>query len=355
MGPKYSVATNKEEKEKNKEINRELALHKQQIDRELKLLLLGTGESGKSTFLKQMKMIYGHGFTALDIINYKDLIYTNVVRGMQDLINAVRSDPAMPQISPANNAYCTHILGMKILHEHKFSALDADSIRAVWADEATKQCWQRRHLYQIYANTDLFFSDIDRVSAWDYQPTDTDILKLRMPTTGIVETVFELESIKFRVVDVGGQRSERKKWVLCFTDVTVVLFVVALSEFDQDLYEERKQNRIQESLQLFDEMINNEQFKNTAVILFLNKEDLLREKLGKGHSLAKAFPEYTGGQDYDNVTTYVRDQFLKLNRNSKRDIFSKITNATDKTNMKYVFDAVTAVILNSRIAAQGIL
>jgi guanine nucleotide-binding protein G(i) subunit alpha len=45
--------------------------------------------------------------------------------------------------------------------------------------------------------------------------------------------------------DVGGQRSERKKWIHCFENVTSIIFCVALSEYDQVLLEESSQVRIQ--------------------------------------------------------------------------------------------------------------
>ena len=41
--------------------------------------------------------------------------------------------------------------------------------------------------------------------------------------------------------DVGGQRSERKKWIHCFENVTSIIFCVALSEYDQTLLEESNQ------------------------------------------------------------------------------------------------------------------
>ena len=41
--------------------------------------------------------------------------------------------------------------------------------------------------------------------------------------------------------DVGGQRSERKKWIHCFENVTSIIFCVALSEYDQVLLEESNQ------------------------------------------------------------------------------------------------------------------
>ena len=42
----------------------------------------------------------------------------------------------------------------------------------------------------------------------------------------------------YRIVDVGGQRSERKKWIHCFEDVTAILFFVALSAYDLGLRED---------------------------------------------------------------------------------------------------------------------
>lgn len=58
--------------------------------------------------------------------------------------------------------------------------------------------------------------------------------------------------LKFKLFDVGGQRSERRKWINCFENVTALLFLVAISEYDQSLYEDESINRMQESLALFD-------------------------------------------------------------------------------------------------------
>ena len=63
--------------------------------------------------------------------------------------------------------------------------------------------------------------------------TIEDILRSRVRTTGIVETSFVIEGHTFHMFDVGGQRNERKKWIHCFENVTCVIFVAALSEYDQ--------------------------------------------------------------------------------------------------------------------------
>ncbi|KAJ7740365.1 guanine nucleotide binding protein, alpha subunit, partial [Mycena metata] len=81
--------------------------------------------------------------------------------------------------------------------------------------------------------------------------------------------------------DVSRQRSERKKWIRCFESVTSIIFCTALSEYDQVLEEERRVNRMHESLYLFESVINSRWFLSTSVILFLNKIDVFKRKLPK--------------------------------------------------------------------------
>ncbi len=93
--------------------------------------------------------------------------------------------------------------------------------------------------------------------------------------------------------DVGGQRSERRKWIHCFEDVTSIIFLAALSEFDQVLAESETDNRMEESVALFSSIMKYPWFKNASVILFLNKNDLLEEKIKKSN-LKDFFPEFEG-------------------------------------------------------------
>jgi len=84
-----------------------------------------------------------------------------------------------------------------------------------------------------------FFAEVERLFGKDYLPTDQDILRTRLRTTGITETIFELGNLTYRMFDVGGQRSERKKWIHVFDNVQVVLFLVAISGYDHVLVEDR--------------------------------------------------------------------------------------------------------------------
>ncbi|KAH7668240.1 CBN-GPA-3 protein, partial [Aphelenchoides avenae] len=165
-----------------------------------------------------------------------------------------------------------------------------------------------------------FFDNLDRISDPNYMPTDQDILYTRIKTTGIVEVGFVIKGVQFRVFDVGGQRSERKKWIHCFEDVHAIIFITAVSEYDEVLFEDNTTNRMIESMRLFESICNSRWFINTSIILFLNKKDLFAEKI-KHFSIKKAFPEYTGPQTYDDSINYIRKKFDRLNANPRKTIF----------------------------------
>jgi guanine nucleotide-binding protein G(i) subunit alpha len=165
-------------------------------------------------------------------------------------------------------------------------------------------------------------------------------------TTGITETSFLIGQLTYRLFDVGGQRSERKKWIHCFENVTALVFLVALSEYDQMLYEDDTVNRMQESLTLFDSICNSRWFIKTSIILFLNKIDLFAEKLQ--HSpLERYFPDYRGAggsgrggqagaeEEYDAACEYFLHRFVSLNQSAaSKQIYAHYTCATDTQQIK---------------------
>src|SRR5258708_31785360 len=84
-----------------------------------------------------------------------------------------------------------------------------------------------------------FFSSLPRLFDPGFNPTSQDIIQTRVRTTGISETTFHLNEHEMLMVDVGGQKSERRKWIHCFQDVTSILFLISLSGYDQCLVEDR--------------------------------------------------------------------------------------------------------------------
>jgi guanine nucleotide-binding protein G(i) subunit alpha len=140
-------------------------------------------------------------------------------------------------------------------------------------------------------------------------PTDQDVLRARVRTTGITENEITIQGSKFRIVDVGGQRAERKKWINCFQDVSCILFVVAISEYDQVLFEDDVTNRVEEALKVFDEICNLKIFaKHESMLLLFNKFDLFTEKMQRV-PLSKYFPEFTHGEDANEGVKYIQGLF----------------------------------------------
>ncbi|XP_039953563.1 guanine nucleotide-binding protein G(q) subunit alpha isoform X4 [Bactrocera neohumeralis] len=338
----------KEQKRINQEIERQLRRDKRDARRELKLLLLGTGESGKSTFIKQMRIIHGSGYSDEDKRGYIKLVYQNIFMAMQSMIKAMD----MLKISYGKDEHGEFgELVMSIDYETVTSFEDPylSAIKTLWADTGIQECYDRRREYQLTDSAKYYLMDLDRVAQPDYLPTEQDILRVRVPTTGIIEYPFDLEEIRFRMVDVGGQRSERRKWIHCFENVTSIIFLVALSEYDQILFESDNENRMEESKALFRTIITYPWFQNSSVILFLNKKDLLEEKIMYSH-LVDYFPEYDGPQrDAIAAREFILRMFVDLNPDSEKIIYSHFTCATDTENIRFVFAAVKDTILQSNL------
>jgi len=201
---------------------------------------------------------------------------------------------------------------------------------------------QRLHRFVFQANRPSYFDAVERIAQPDYLPTDQDVLRSRVKTTGITETTFIIGDLTYRMFDVGGQRSERKKWIHCFENVTTILFLVAISEYDQLLFEDETVNRMQEALTLFDSICNSRWFVKTSIILFLNKIDRFKEKLPVS-PMKNYFPDYEGGADYAAACDYILNRFVSLNQAEQKQIYTHFTCATDTTQIRFVMAAVNGM------------
>jgi len=165
---------------------------------------------------------------------------------------------------------------------------------------------------------------------------------------------FEIDGNQFMMFDVGGQRNERKKWIHCFENVTAVLFVAAISGYDQVLYEDEKTNRMVETLNLFEDIANSRWFKETAIILFLNKRDIFAEKVTKV-SLKVVFPDFPGPDTYEAAIPFLVKQFELKNKNADKQIYAHVTCATDTDNVAKVFNAVKDIIIRKSLNEAGLV
>ncbi|XP_024154912.1 guanine nucleotide-binding protein subunit alpha-14 [Oryzias melastigma] len=333
----------------HREIERQLRRDKRDLHRELKLLLLGTGESGKSTFIKQMRIIHGKGYSESDKKGFIRLVNQNIITAIQALIDAMRT-LKIDYVDDQNMSNADKLSQLDITQiTQALEGWQVDAIRRVWSDHGVQQCYERRREYQLSDSAKYYLSDLDRISSPQYIPTLQDILRVRVATTGIIEYPFDLSKVIFRMVDVGGQRSERKKWIHCFEDVTSVVFLAALSEYDQVLFESRDDNRLRESLALFETIMSYKWFQESSTILFLNKTDLLEEKITKSH-LGDYFSEFTGNRgDADAAKKFILQMYVNRHTGRHKPLYTHYTCATDTENIRVVFKAVKDTLLRDNL------
>ncbi|CAG02412.1 unnamed protein product [Tetraodon nigroviridis] len=390
--------------ERSKMIDRNLRDDGEKAAREVKLLLLGAGESGKSTIVKQMnhaalalaaqgdpggvpsrigtltppscpspRIIHEAGYSEEECKQYKAVVYSNTIQSIIAIIRAMgRLKIDFGDAARADDARQLFVLAGSA-EEGFMTAELAGVIRRLWRDGGVQACFGRSREYQLNDSAAYYLNDLDRISQAAYIPTQQDVLRTRVKTTGIVETHFTFKDLHFKMFDVGGQRSERKKWIHCFEGVTAIIFCVALSDYDLVLAEDEEMNRMHESMKLFDSICNNKWFTDTSIILFLNKKDLFEEKIRRS-PLTICYPEYagkarlasprlaqpdpassSGSNTYEEAAAYIQCQFEDLNkRKDTKEIYTHFTCATDTKNVQFVFDAVTDVIIKNNLKDCGL-
>ncbi|XP_008503741.2 guanine nucleotide-binding protein G(olf) subunit alpha isoform X1 [Calypte anna] len=352
----------KEARKVSKSIDRALKEQKREYKQTHRLLLLGAGESGKSTIVKQMRILHVNGFNSeekkqkiLDIRkNVKDAIVT-IVSAMSTLI------PPVPLANPENQFRMDYIKSIAPLSDFDYTQEFFEHAKKLWDDEGVKACFERSNEYQLIDCAQYFLERIDSVSMDDYTPTDQDLLRCRVLTSGIFETRFQVDKVNFHMFDVGGQRDERRKWIQCFNDVTAIIFVVACSSYNMVIREDNNTNRLRESLDLFKSIWNNRWLRTISIILFLNKQDMLAEKVLAGKSkIEDYFPEYAhytvpedatpdAGEDpkVTRAKFFIRDEFLRISTASgdgRHYCYPHFTCAVDTENIRRVFNDCRDII-----------
>ncbi|XP_027011663.1 guanine nucleotide binding protein (G protein), alpha activating activity polypeptide, olfactory type 2 isoform X1 [Tachysurus fulvidraco] len=371
----------KEARKVSKNIDRVLKELKKEYKQTHRLLLLGAGESGKSTIVKQMRILHVNGFNAEEKRQKIQDIRKNVKDAIVTIVSAMSTlTPPVPLANPKDQFRIDYIKSIAALSDFDYPQEFFDHAKKLWDDEGVKACYERSNEYQLIDCAHYFLDRIDAVRQSDYTPTDQDLLRCRVLTTGIFETRFQVDKVNFHMFDVGGQRDERRKWIQCFNDVTAIIFVVASSSYNMVIREDNNTNRLREALNLFHSIWNNRWLRTISVILFLNKQDMLAEKVLAGKSkIEDYFPEYARytipnegyvsrwrcicrrrksrrlpstpepGEDprVTRAKYFIRDEFLRISTASgdgRHYCYPHFTCAVDTENIRRVFNDCRDII-----------
>ncbi|KAA0189470.1 hypothetical protein HAZT_HAZT010742 [Hyalella azteca] len=334
----------------SKAYDKQISEWKKTYDQAIKLLLLGAGESGKTTIIKQMKILHISGFSE-DEKREKTL---EIRRNVLDSIVTL----------------CQNM----------------EKVGCVLADPANEEA-----LVQVLQ------CSINQPGKTMEETLDQDILNSRKMTTDIQKIEFKTDIPKkygggkqtFWMFDVGGQKGERNKWIQVFDGIQAVLFLVATNSFDQMTREDDTTNRLEDSLDIFDNVWTSRFLQSAGFIIFLNKQDKLKEKVvTEKRSLSEHFPDFdkyevnardqVAGEDpeYLRARCYIRDLFIEITKRPmpdsvrrkisiapgikfneeggpKKECYPHFTTATDTDNVKLVFEDVHNMIILTNLSQIG--
>mmetsp|Transcript_30757 Transcript_30757/g.49333 ORF Transcript_30757/g.49333 Transcript_30757/m.49333 type:complete len:443 (-) Transcript_30757:305-1633(-) len=384
-----------------REINQHIDAHmKNAINAEKithRILLLGPGDTGKTTIIKQMRKIHNGVIAEEQLDSHAAYIRTQIVKYMQTLcVQSIKLNIALSASQDDDDdsdAQASRDFICNLSAPCDLSPDVVQHMKVLWNNDGIRQTLEQRAKFQIPDNVAYFFDQrLDDIGADDYVPTFEDYLRIRMRTSGMNQEEFlvyfgrngqtlhvhdhhdnngkhgtvksasathanadsnntpkateykdlELEiardehngvknnnskkaiakgkAHKFVFIDVGGQRSERSKWMNMMRDeIHAVVYVVAIAEYDLTCFEDSKTLRLHEALTLFEQVLQKGFLKNKTVTLFFNKYDLLVQKLQDDTktTIKDHFPEFPDDKDERDpvvVAEWVYQQFLAIFR-----------------------------------------
>ncbi|XP_044746097.1 guanine nucleotide-binding protein G(f) subunit alpha [Coccinella septempunctata] len=350
-----------------------------------KILLLGTGESGKTTIIKQMKILHINGFSERELKGHIPDIRANLHESIFAILDSMDKISPPIEVEYENSKHSVEYILELGINYSTFDPEYFDHLQQLASDPGIWKALKRSNEFQLLDCAEYFLGRIKEIRRNDYLPNTQDILFCRIKTTSINKIEFTITNDKkfgsshpkFWMYDVGGQRGERRKWIQVFEGIDAILFLIAASEFDQHLREDPTKNRFQESLTLFGDIYGSRFLRTAGLIVFLNKQDLLKKKIKEGKKLQDYFPEYKTydnkerksyfNDEYEKAKSFMKDKILELVQPlsvehvgfipgkfiheiiPKRDVYIHYTVATDTRNIKTVFDCVQEIVLRQTI------
>ncbi|KAL2916668.1 hypothetical protein HK105_203782 [Polyrhizophydium stewartii] len=353
------------ERQRSRAIDAILQKERDQLrkNRDPRILILGSGDSGKSTFIKQLKILHGGGycdderkiFRSLILENIRDSILSIVATASENGIHFTNSETK----KHIDEIFAYYRVGTDEIARYKLTKQIASTIFAVWSDSEIQDVFKRRAELKasvmVPDNAQYFLGNVEKFGDMQYLPSNEDILNTRSMTTQITETIFEIEKVNYHFFDVGGQQKYRKQWTPFFDTVDSILFIASIASYDQFLTEDPSINRMVDAIQLFSEIARHPLLKHIPITLFLNKKDLFEKKVPFS-DVVKHFPDFKGtAGNVKHAAKFFQKQFETECSDQNKQLFIHYTCCTDTEAMEVIVVTVIQAMLKKEFQSIGML
>ncbi|KAJ7015783.1 guanine nucleotide-binding protein alpha-4 subunit, partial [Mycena alexandri] len=235
------------------------------------------------------------------------------------------------------------------------------AMHALWADPGVREVLRSRKV-RVEEEPGFFLDDLERVTSPNYLPTDDDVLRARLKTVGVSEYTFEMEvstgretGTEWRIVDVGGSRSQVPTWVPFFDDVDAIIFLAPIAGFDQVLAEDKTED----SVLLWKAVCSNKLLAGVDLVLFLNKCDIFGKKLEGGVRLVRYVRSYADRENtFEAVSQYLQSKFSAIHREyspNPRKCYVFLTSVTDTATTGGIIASVRDMVVRQHLKQSKLL
>ncbi|CAJ0928242.1 unnamed protein product, partial [Mesorhabditis belari] len=329
------------------EIEKQLKTDRFLQEKTIKILLLGTADSGKSTIVKQMRHIYISKTDPDELRLATNQVFQNVRVIFHEVAKAILD---LYRPSPEAQEVLSRFSTTDLLEMDVDWTIERESIEEFSQLGDVQDFMEKHKFYRTLPdNATYFWERIPAILESNFVASEQDTVHLRTPTYGIHEIKFKFKLGNIRLIDVGGQRAERRKWIHCFEGVTAVMFVASMASYDQELEECATTNRLAEAISLFFEVFRNRWLAASGFLLFLNKFDLFESKIAFS-PISSFYPNYDGGRNIHKAADFIHDLFtMKIPPDDmeRRGFHAHFTTAVDPENIDFVFKGAMDIILNT--------
>lgn len=276
----------------------------------LRVLVLGSGDSGKTTLCRQIDNIYTGTFPAKVVEIYTKQIRQNLITDVKLVLQAL--DKAGVYLSD-ELAKIAHLIRSTPSESDNYTSEIASGIAKLWADQSFKESFYSIKNDNLFENEDVLIAHAEEFAPNDYKATNEQVLEACIPTFSFDRHALKFNQYEVEIIEVGGQKTQRENWHKYYKDVDAIIYVASLSNFGQALPNEPGSSQANDSLTLFSQIAADPAFAKTPICLVLNKSDVFAKKLQKNIVQFKStYAGFTGAaSDVDLATKHVTEAYLR--------------------------------------------